>query len=296
MINQFGGTWTDQKMEIVVAYAKAYLVIMNAQPWAKTIYFDGFAGSGSIVEEDNRIPAFSNQIFEFERVKTEDVRKGTSLRILDIVEPKPFNMYYFVEKNEAHQRVLKSQVETNYPGRNAHVVKGDCNDKLTKMADFLKTNKEYRALVFIDPYGMSLKWSSIEALAGLGVDVWILVPTGLGANRVLVNDGDIPEAWLRKLEDFLGIDRVEIKARFYREVKMASLFGDDQKFIAKEKDAVKKIAQLYSTRLKEVFKYVSEPFVMRNSMNSIMYHFMMATNNSAALRIANDVIRPKYKL
>jgi hypothetical protein len=28
----------------------------------------------------------------------------------------------------------------------------------------------------------------------------------------------------------------------------------------------------------------------------VMYHFMMATNNTAALRIANDIVKPKFKL
>lgn len=46
--NKFGGNWTEAKMEIVVSYAKAYLMIMNKQTWAKTMYFDGFAGSGII--------------------------------------------------------------------------------------------------------------------------------------------------------------------------------------------------------------------------------------------------------
>ena len=40
-------------------------------------------------------------------------------------------------------------------------------------------------LCFIDPYGMDLKWSSIEVLKGLGIDLWILVPTGIGVNRLL---------------------------------------------------------------------------------------------------------------
>ena len=54
-MNQFGSSWTDQKMKIVVDYAKAYLQIMSAQNWAKTIYFDGFAGSGIIKEEDGEL-------------------------------------------------------------------------------------------------------------------------------------------------------------------------------------------------------------------------------------------------
>ncbi|HEV7329986.1 MAG TPA: three-Cys-motif partner protein TcmP [Flavisolibacter sp.] len=297
MINQFGGSWTERKMEIVVAYAKAYLTIMQAQAWAKTLYFDGFAGSGSIVDEDVKEISLHKDLWEEWTESEEEIKKGTALRILEIVQPKPFDMYYFVEKNEAHQRELKAQVATKFPSRNTHVVPGDCNEKLIKMAGFLKENREYRALAFIDPYGMSVNWSSIEALKGLGVDLWILVPTGVGANRVLVNDGNIPEAWLCKLEAFLRIGREEIKKQFYKEIKMASLFGDgEQTLMAKEKDAVNKLGKLYSARLKEVFTYVSEPFVMRNSMNSIMYHFMMATNNTAALRIANDVIKPKYKI
>jgi three-Cys-motif partner protein len=297
MINQFGGSWTERKMEIVVSYAKAYLTIMQAQAWAKTLYFDGFAGSGSIADEDEKEVNARGNLWDEEKGNGEEIKKGTALRILEIGEPKPFDMYYFVEKNEAHQKELKSQVDAKFPSRIAHVVKGDCNEKLLRMANFLSLNKAYRALVFIDPYGMSVKWSSIEALKGLGVDLWILVPTGVGANRVLVNDGEIPEAWLCKLEDFLGINRVEIRKQFYKEVKIHSLFGDgEQTMMAKEKNAVSKLGKLYSERLKQVFSYVSEPFVMRNSMNSIMYHFMMATNNTTALKIANEVIKPKYKL
>jgi three-Cys-motif partner protein len=206
-------------------------------------------------------------------------------------------MYYFVEKNETYQQQLKAQVEAGFPSRRAFVVQDDCNDKLVSMAAFLKKENAFRALAFVDPYGMSLNWSSIEALKGLGVDLWILVPTGVGPNRLLVNDGNIPEAWLQKLEAFLGSDRTEIKKHFYTEIKSYTMFEEgEQTLMAKEKDAVLKLAKLYTGQLKKVFTYVSEPFVMRNSMNAIMYHFMMATNNTTALKIANDVIKPKYKV
>jgi three-Cys-motif partner protein len=298
-MNQFGGNWTDNKMDIVVSYAKAYLTIMQAQSWVKTIYFDGFAGSGSIVEEKDLEEREPNELFELSAVEPksdEEVKKGTALRILDIIEPKPFDLYYFVEKNEVYQQELKSQVEANFPGRSIHVVKGDCNEKMVAMADYMKKNTAYRALAFIDPYGMSVKWSSIEALKGLGIDLWILVPTGVGANRVLVNDGEIPESWLCTLESFLGISRDMIVSKFYKQTIMRTFFEEEVTLITIERDTVNKVAKLYSDRLKEVFKFVSEPYVMRNSMNSIMYHFMMATNNKAALKIANDVIKPKYQL
>ena len=276
--NQFGASWTEAKMEIVVSYAKAYLTIMNKQSWAKTIYFDGFAGSGIIETDEN-----------------DEVKKGTALRILDINEPSSFDIYYFVELNEDHKNELEKRVQRDYFGKNAHIVKADCNEKLIKMADFLKANKSYRALAFIDPYGMSVNWKSIEILKELGIDLWILVPTGIGVGRLLKNNGEISKAWLSKLEKFLGLTKEEIISHFYRKHQVNTLFGHET-IVEKEKDAVNKAGMLYKERLNTVFKFVSDSFVMRNTTNSIMYHFMMATNNPNAMRIANDVIKPKYKL
>jgi three-Cys-motif partner protein len=277
--NQFGGSWTERKMQIVVDYAKAYLVIMNKQTWAKTIYFDGFAGSGLIEEEK------------------EEIKKGTALRILDISIPKPFDLYYFVELDQDRKKHLEETIQKNYFGKNAHVVQADCNDKLIKLADFLKKNKKYRALAFIDPYGMSVNWNSIEVLKDLGIDLWILIPTGIGVNRLLKKDGNISEAWLNKLEIFLGIGKEKIKETFYKRYSSYNLFEDKMEtFETKQYNAIEKIHQLYKERLKTVFKYVSNAFVLRNSTKAIMYHFIMATNNPNAMKIANEIIEPKYKL
>ncbi|WP_299585646.1 three-Cys-motif partner protein TcmP [Mucilaginibacter sp.] len=277
-VNQFGGSWTEAKMEIVVNYAKAYLIIMNKQDWVKTLYFDGFAGSGSIGANDKEI-------------------KGMALRILDIDEPKPFDTYYFVEKDKKNKDSLEASIKENYPNKkkNAHVVNEDCNKKLIHMATYLSKNKAFRALAFIDPFGMSVNWKSIEALKDLGIDLWILVPTGLGVNRLLKNDQKIPEAWLVKLEVFLGLSREVILDRFYSQKTIHTLFGSETK-TNKELDTIEKIGGLYTERLKTVFQFVSESFIMRNSTNSIMYHFMMATNNKTALKLANDIIKPKYKI
>lgn len=142
---------------------------------------------------------------------------------------------------------------------------------------------------------MAVNWNSIEALKGLGVDLWILVPTGLGVNRLLKNNGDISESWFVKLETFLGMSKDEIRSHFYKKQMNQTLFGTEIN-VEKERDSITKIGELYKSRLKNVFTYVSESFIMRNKNNSIMYHFMMATNNPVALKIANDVIKPKYKL
>jgi len=276
-MNQFGGSWTEKKIEMVVGYAKAYLIIMNKYPQFKTLYFDGFAGSGDIYRDD-----------EIDI----DVIKGTAIRVLEISEPKPFDMYYFVEKNETNKDILQKTVDEKFANKNSHIVWEDCNNKLKSMAGFLKTHTDFRVLAFIDPYGMALDWSSIEALKGYGIDIWILVPTGIGVNRLLKTNGDISEAWLSKLEKFLGLSRDIIISYFYKERKTMTLFGEET-IIEKENHAIEKAGELYRERLNEIFKFVSKPFPLTNSTGSIMYHFMMATNNKTALKIADDIIKKK---
>jgi len=55
-MNRFGGDWTRLKIEILVEYAKAYLVIMNKHPYWRTLYFDGFAGTGFIINDKEKFP------------------------------------------------------------------------------------------------------------------------------------------------------------------------------------------------------------------------------------------------
>lgn len=279
-MNKFGGKWTEQKIEIVVDYAKAYLTIMNKYPNFKTLYFDGFAGSGDIFKEDN---------FDI------DIIKGTAIRILEIEHPKPFDMYYFVEKDEKNKTELEKTIKENFHKKSekCFVVNEDCNEKLVSMSIFLKSHKDYRVLAFIDPYGMSVNWSSIEILKDLGIDLWILVPTGMGVNRLLKKDFNISEAWLYKLEKFLGLPRNQILDYFYKQKSNLTLFGEET-LIKKEKDAIEKAGKLYQKRLGDVFKFVSHPFKMKNSTGTIMYHFMMASNNKTAQKIANDIIKPKF--
>lgn len=277
-MNQFGGNWTETRIEIVVEYAKAYLTIMNKYPQFKCLYFDGFAGSGNIYK-DNKIEI--------------DIIKGSAIRILEIDKPKSFDRYYFVELNEKYKNELEHLINENFPGKIKSVVCDDCNNKLVSMSDYLEKNKHYRTLAFIDPYGMSVKWSSIEILKGLGIDLWILVPSGIGMNRLLKNNGDISDAWLNCLELSLGLSGEEIKKYFYKSSTVQTLFGEET-FINKETHAIQKAGELYKKRLNEVFKYVSHPLELRNSTGSIMYHFMMASNNNAAFSIANDIIK-KYK-
>jgi three-Cys-motif partner protein len=276
-MNKFGGDWTKAKIEILVDYAKAYLQIMNKRAYFKLIYFDGFAGSGFI---------------EKEKITGVEQTIGAAIRIIEIDQPRPFDVYYFVEKDMVNFRLLKASTKDKFPDKEIHVVQDDCNKKMLDLANYLRGpgNKNIRTLAFIDPCGMQVEWRSIENLRGLDIDMWILVPTGLGLNRLLTKSGEISDAWFKRLELFLGLTKEEIGKRFYR--KTPSLFEDVTLF-EKEKDAIQKSAALYQSRLQEVFTYVSEPYELKNSGNTIMYHLFLTSNNKFGAKIASEIVR-KY--
>lgn len=278
-MNQFGGDWTENKIEIIVEYAKAYLKIMNihaAKNGWKLLYFDGFAGSGFI-----------------KKGKTENQKLivGAAKRVLEIEDPRPFDLFYFVEKDVENANNLKENTELQFSEKNVHIVNMDCNEKIKSMSEFLASpkGKKYKALAYIDPCGMQLQWSSLEALQKLSVDVWILVPTGMGVNRLLKNDSNISDAWASKLEIFLGMSKDEILKYFYKEKVNHTLFGEET-ITSKEDKAIEKSALLYKERLAKLFSFVSEPYVLKNKTNSIMFHFFMASNTKTAVKIANDII------
>lgn len=281
-MNKFGGSWTKQKIQIVELYAKAYLQIMKTRLYWSLLYFDGFAGTGEINTEDDDY----------------EITEGVAKKILSIIHPRPFDMYYFVELDTEKKTKLEKMIGTSFPDRkNVYVQEADCNNKLIDLANFLRSDKgrKYKVLGFIDPCGMELNWSSLEALKGYDIDLWILVPTGVGANRLLKRDGNISDAWITRLEKFLGISKQEIMDNFYKQQKEHTLFGEYD-YLEKERDSIEKVHTLYKLRLRTIFKFVSDSFAMKNSMNSIMFHFFMATNNSTALKIANDIIKPKFRI
>jgi three-Cys-motif partner protein len=275
-MNKFGGKWTFEKILILEKYAKAYLEIMKDRPYWKLIYFDGFAGSGDI---------------EVDGPMDEKIIQGAARKIVSIQEPRIFDIYYFVELNKAKaERLTKSLEEVRKSG--VFVVSEDCNKKLSDLANFLKSKgKSFKALAFVDPCGMEVNWESIECLKGLPVDLWILVPTGVGPNRMLTRNGTISEAWFNKLEKFFGITREQLKNTFYTTNEMTDLFGEKTIQINKNVKAVSKIKEVYTNKIKEVFKFVSNPYELENSTHCIMYHFFLASNNQTAIDIANDIIK-----
>ncbi|MBR9999689.1 MAG: hypothetical protein KFF73_12010, partial [Cyclobacteriaceae bacterium] len=135
---------------------------------------------------------------------------------------------------------------------------------------------------------MQVEWESLKGLGYKGIDLWLLIPSGLGANPLLKKDGKISTAWMNKLEKHLGISEEEIKKKFYRKVVHQTLFGDLE-LEHKTENAIEGIADLFKAKLNKVFNYVSNPLPLKDN-GRILFHFIFASQNANACKIADDIL------
>ena len=114
--------------------------------------------------------------------------------------------------------------------------------------------------------------------------------TGVAINRLLDREGELRH--LDKLEECLGLSETEIKREFYLEKEEFNLFNGKIKSLEKISDSISHITKLYIKQLKTIWNFVTdEPLVLINSKNVPIYHFVFASNNQTALKIASGIIK-----
>ena len=283
----WGGPWTEKKLNAFVKYVKAYLTIMNKYPKYKTIYFDGFAGSGERRVQEN--PEVL-KLIELEE-EEQNVYQGAAERLMRMDEPFTFDFYYFVEKNEASIEKLKAKLDVlpNAQNRKKVFRPGDCNKQVENLAKALQDDT-LAALIFLDPFGMQVNWNSVANLKGTHSDIWVLLPTGVIVNRLLDRKGELKSS--QKLESFFGLTEEEIRQWFYVKTGQGNLFSEYSEHVAKITAPIEKIAALYVERLGTVWKHVTpKPLVLKNRRGTPIFHFVFASNIPAAVNIAKDIIQ-----
>ncbi len=268
MAHEFGGRWTDLKLEVMRAYFGAYAIALKNQTFERW-YVDAFAGTGERI--DHRDHGATVPLFDEE----ETAAKDGSARIALEIDP-PFRRYLFIDRSKDHIDRLNA-LRADYPNKSIEVIPGDANKELTDLC--AKTDWEHtRAAVFIDPYGMQVSWTTLERLAGTqAVDIALLFPTG-SLNRLLRRDAAIPDEWAHRIDDHLG--PCEWRLAFYRKAVKADLFDT---VTATEKDVdVEGLRAFVGDRLQEIFPYVHPNAVpLKNSKGIVLYDlFIICANPS----------------
>lgn len=286
--HRFGGDWTETKLRILQNYLSGYTTALKFQPFHK-VYIDAFAGTGTRAEKARNSQAqLLPELAEDEPLGLLDGSAAIALQC----EP-PFDEFVFVERNPNHYEAL-SHLRDEYPDKSSKIrlIHGDANEELNKLCGAWDARTQ-RAVLFLDPYGMQVEWTTIEAIAETAsIDLWILFPLGIGVNRLLTRSGDIPSSWRERLNLLLGTD--DWFTAFYKVEPQENLFGEVEWAVIKQKVDV--IGGYFVDRLKSIFPGVAaEPKILRNSRNSPIYLLCFAAANprgkDIALRIAGHLLR-----
>lgn len=276
--HRFGGPWTDEKLQVVLSYLGFFTRALGGK-FSRVVYIDAFAGTGSREFED-----------EFGETLSSD---GSALRALDI-EP-PFGEYIFIEKDPGKAAELERNLATRQ-GRTTRVIVGDANGKLV---EFLRSwdLRNSRGVVFLDPFAMSVNWSTLEAIAKTkSLDLWFLFPINALA-RTMPKNGEIPDEWLNKLVSIFGENP---KQELYKTISTTSLFDEigevEETF---RPGGMRTLGGYVVRRLRTIFQgYVSpDALVLKNSKNSTMFLLLFCSANPwpKAAELAKKVVRSILK-
>jgi three-Cys-motif partner protein len=291
----FGGVWTDEKLTRLRKYLVAYRQIFSGNPAARyfrTWYVDAFAGAGT---QPPPSPPETGQVRlldeSYSDVESREYRSGSPKIALSLEDS--FDRYLFIESDKGQLSELKKLVDRDYPEKSARCEfrHGDANRVLKTWCDERDWSKE-RAVVFLDPYGMQVEWSTIESLAASkAIDLWYLFPLGIGVLRLLTRTGDIDERWTSRLDALFGTH--EWRTEFYKKPTQARLFPDGA--TVARTVTPEAVMNFLEARLNRCFAGVAHGLILRNSKSNPLYCLCFAAANERgakpALKIARDILK-----
>ena len=280
----FGGSWTEKKLEILKKYLQAYSTIMNKQKF-QFAYIDGFAGTGYRKDTNDQ-----NTDMLWQKMEQEGrlFIKGSARISLEIT-PK-FHKYIFIEKDEKTFKAL-SNIKKDFPDLKDKIemVNKDANIYIKEMCQ--KSWQRHRAVMFLDPFGMEVKWDTIKDIAKTkAIDLWTLFPLGIGVNRLLKKDGELQPWAIEKLNTLFGHDKW-IK-EFYKPSTQMNLLKEKE---LQKTATFEDIKKYFINQLKTVFtQVVDDPAILYNSKNNPLFLLCFGAGNPkgavTAVKIAQDIL------
>ncbi|WP_339037390.1 three-Cys-motif partner protein TcmP [Bradyrhizobium symbiodeficiens] len=285
--HEFGGQHTEIKLSIVEGYLNAFTTALRPH-FMSLWYIDAFAGTGSRTVRTERRGA---DMVEMPVDELVEQRRGSAQIALD-VRPQ-FDFIVFIEKNRSYVSALTDLAAKNLQ-RRIVVAEEDANSALKKLVANNRWDDK-RAVVFLDPYGMEVEWSTLETLADTrAIDVWFLFPLA-GLFRQAT----------RKLTDIDEHKRAALTRMFGSDSWEAELYPDgapDMFGVLPERRRElnpKGLEQYVQRRLGKIFGAVLTPLALPIDRAPQMFSLFLCISNKSpeaiglATRIGKHLLDPK---
>lgn len=294
--HEFGGDWTEVKLAAISAYSKFYTSAIGRK--FELWYIDPFAGTGERVGTE----VVGGLLDGIPLTEIERTYPGSASRALTLKPP--FNHYRFGDTKASHVAALE-ELCAKFPAKDAKVIRDDANAFIQRgFSNPYWTADDFsfgtpRALVFLDPYGLEVKWETLKALASCQkADVWFLANLG-GAVRQLCHDHSKLDPSKRSaLGEYFGTS--EWEDEFYEVRKSDDLFGESS---TKRRNATKhEVAAFHRKQLEQLFRgYVSDPIPLSvGTMDDYFLLYCMSNNPSpkarALIKNGADWVVKAYKM
>lgn len=275
----FGDEWTEQKLDALIRYIDEWDRIMSPRSFFKKIYIDPFCGPGTRMDP-----------------KTGIIAKGSPIRVLE--RNLSFNEYHFVDANKTNCETLLQHQRDYLVKGSVSVECGDANTWIQTNLPRIMAPECNKAVMFLDPFAMHLKHSSLQTIAQTeGIDLWLLFPHMAVIRNLPRNKRPLSE-WERKLADFFGPEGWE---GFYKSGGYQNVFNFDEECTMSQVELLERqghraVLDAYGKRLASIFpghcpKYAE----LKDTKNHLHFALFFVTSAPAkglkpAISIASHLI------
>jgi three-Cys-motif partner protein len=273
---QFGGPWSLIKADMVEKYMSFFNTALKNQSF-KRIYIDAFAGSGAF----RYVAPGSMQNSLFGPIDdNEHIHAGSAVRALR-AQP-PFDQIIFIEKDAANVAALQDLI-TRSGHKSARVIHGDSNSVLRELCRTEQWSNQ-RGVIFLDPFGMSVEWPTLEMIANTeALDVWLLFPLA-GTIRNLPRLASQLDVGKREVVTrVLGTD--EWFDKFYA-ADRNSMALEGLPPIVRRVASIDQIEAYVQTRFQTIFPHVEIPRRLKAPGNKSLFSLFFAVSNPRAVNVA----------
>jgi len=264
--HEFGGPWTLIKLDLLERYLTFFNTALRQQPKPDSpfdrVYIDAFAGTGSC---DIKLSDGSRTAI-----------KGSAKIALD-TEP-PFHQMHLIDFDAKHVAELNT-FATDVSKTKLSIYRNDANEALTSILNQINWRKT-RGVLFLDPYGMSVEWSTLERIAKTqALDVWYLFPLSAVYRQAARDFSRVDAGKAAVLDKVLGT--TEWRTKLYEASTQESLLPGGTEHSIERTASPVEIATYIHERLTSIFRgWVSPPILLPDRGPPIFALFFAVSNPS----------------